>query len=135
MPAVQTHVFGLGYGALHLFVGLEENREKVPDALIAEPGLGASVGAIRRAVALLLSAWESLRAQLQMLEKQKLEAKVSNQTRLVQASQLFAVRTSVESSIGFLLRTDSSTFAVVCTCALNDMNERQHRSTWLHTES
>ena len=25
--------------------------------------------------------------------------------------------------------------AVVCTRALNDMNERQHRSTWLHTES
>ena len=24
---------------------------------------------------------------------------------------------------------------VVCTCALNDMNERQHRSTWLETQS
>ena len=95
-------------------VGLEETSEKVRDALIAEPGLDASVGATMRAVAVLLSAWESSRAQLIPAPNAGEAGAGGEGVESDEAGASFGVVCHVDVSDGvfhWFLRTNLSTFA------------------------
>ena len=54
--SVQSQICGLGYDSLRLLAGLEETRERVRDALIAELGLNPAQGTTRRT-------WESWKSR------------------------------------------------------------------------
>ena len=93
---------------LRVLAGIEETRVDVRAALVAELPLDPNTPGARKSLALLLSAWESARAQLQLTEKQKLEAKMTNQTRLLQTSEHHAMRIAVEKVTGKLRDKEAS---------------------------
>ena len=64
---------------------------------------GASANlAMRKDVALLVSVWESSRTQCSYQEKNKQEARLRGQLRLVQTTEYAAMRSAVEQTLGRL---------------------------------
>ena len=82
--------------------GLDETSTAVRAAL-KQCGLDAEASlAIRKDVALIVSAWESAKLQRSFQDKNKGEARVSGQPRLVQTTEYAAMRAAVEKSLGSL---------------------------------
>ena len=94
---VQAAVFHKGFVDLKLFAGLDESRSEVRTALAVEIGLKHDESTdARQNVAGLLSAWESSRAQLVAEDKMKAESKLGQTPRIVQCSEMAALREAVE---------------------------------------
>ncbi|CAE7262448.1 unnamed protein product [Symbiodinium sp. CCMP2456] len=104
VPAVlQARLGELGIRNVALFSGLDESRERVRAALIAELPIDPTAGVAERLnVARLLAAWEASRLHLQVSEKNKAEARLGTQQRLVQPNEHHAMRLAVEAAVGKL---------------------------------
>ncbi|CAL1155276.1 unnamed protein product [Cladocopium goreaui] len=100
---VQAALFHKGFVDLQLFAGLDESRLEVRNALAVEIGLKHDECTdARQNVARLLSAWESSRAQLVAEDKMKAESKLGQTPRIVQCSEMAALRKAVEADLGKL---------------------------------
>ena len=104
VPAVlQARLGELGVRNVALFSGLDETRDSVRAALMAELPLDPSAGVTERLnMARLLAAWEASRLHLQVSEKNKAEARLGTQQRLVQPNEHHAMRLAVEVALGKL---------------------------------
>ena len=104
VPAVlQARLGELGVRNVALFSGLDETRDSVRAALTAELPLDPSAGVTERLnMARLLAAWEASRLHLQVSEKNKAEARLGTQQRLVQPNEHHAMRLAVEVALGKL---------------------------------
>ena len=100
---VQAALFHKGFVDLQLFAGLDESCLEVRTALAVEIGLKhyESTDA-RQNTARLFSAWESSRAQLVPEDKMKAESKLGQTSRIVQCSEMAALRKAVEADLGKL---------------------------------
>ena len=100
---VQAALYHKGFVDLHLFTGLDESRLEVRSALAVEIGLKHDEDTeARQTIARLLSACESARAQLVAEDKMKVESKLGQTQRIVQCSEMSALRKAVETCIGKL---------------------------------
>ena len=100
---VQAALFHKGFMDLQLFSGLDESRLEVRIALATEIGLKHDESAeARQNVARLLTAWESARVQLVAEDKMKAESKLGQTPRIVQCSEMAALRKAVEADLGKL---------------------------------
>ena len=98
----QKKVYASGFDSLRSFAGIDESAAGVREAL-KQMGLDASTNlAMRKDVALLVSVWESSRTQRSYQEKNKQEARVGGQLRLVQTTEYAAMRSAVEQTLGRL---------------------------------
>eukprot|EP00439_Symbiodinium_sp_Y106_P044066 s7543_g5.t1 len=115
VPAVlQARLGELGVRNVALFSGLDETRDSVRAALMAELPLDPSAGVTERLnMARLLAAWEASRLHLQVSEKNKAEARLGTQQRLVQPNEHHAMRLAVEASGSDSLDTEG-TLTIVC---------------------
>jgi len=92
---------------LPIFAGMDESRAEVRSALGQEIGLKHDADTkSRQAVALILSAWEAARTQLQAAEKIKVESKLGQAQRIVQLSELAGMRKAVEEDLGTLFDSE-----------------------------
>ena len=97
---VQAALFKKGFDTLRVFAGIEETRVDARQAFADELSLSPGDAGTRKTLALLLSAWESSRTQIQLAERQKLESKTSHQPRLVPTAEIHAMRAAVEAKLG-----------------------------------
>ena len=100
---MQDAIFHKGFINLQLFAGLDETRADVRKAVVAEIGLDPEEGAAARvAMASLLAAWESARLQASTEEKLKVESRLGQSQRVIQLSEMAAMRKAVEADFGLL---------------------------------
>ena len=98
----QKKIYDAGFDTLRSFACLDETSTAVRAAL-KQCGLDAEASlATRKDVALIVSAWESAKLQRTFQDKNKEEARVSGQPRLVQTTEYAAMRAAVEKSLGSL---------------------------------
>ena len=98
----QKKVYDAGFDTLRSFACLDETSTAVRAAL-KQCGLDAEANlATRKDVGLIVSAWESAKLQRSFQDKNKEEARVSGQPRLVQTTEYAAIRAAVEKSLGSL---------------------------------
>ena len=75
---VQAVLFHQGFTTLRLFSGIDETRTEVRAAITAETGLDHNASNMeRRAMALLLSAWDTARTQQKSNDTTRAEARAS----------------------------------------------------------
>ena len=104
---VQCALYHKGFITLPIFAGMDESRAEVRSALGQEIGLKHDADTkSRQAVALILSAWEAARTQLQASEKMKVESKLGQAQRIVQLSELAGMRKAVEEDLGTLFDSE-----------------------------
>ena len=117
VPAdVQDAIFHKGFINLQLFAGLDETRAEVRKAVIAEVGLDPEDGAAARvAMASLLAAWESARLQASTEEKLKVESRLGQAQRVLQLSEMAAMRKAVEADLGPLRDSEVPAKSLVAT--------------------
>ena len=73
---VQVALFCNGVTSLRVFAGLDETREKMRECLKSDLGLDAADGMMaRRQIALVISAWEAARVQVNAEDLAKVEAR------------------------------------------------------------
>jgi hypothetical protein len=100
---VQAAIFHKGFVSLRLYSGLDETRVEVRAALQAEIGIvHTESNENRRTVALLLSAWEASRTQVEAEDKYRVECRVGLATKPVQVTELAAMKKVVEGHLGKL---------------------------------
>ena len=100
---VQAALYHKGFTTLRLFSGIDESRLEVRAALAVEIGLKHDDNTqARQSVAVLLSAWESSRSQLVAEDRMRVESKLGQTHRIVQTSELSAMRQAVEAQVGQL---------------------------------
>ena len=100
---VQAALFHKGFNTLRLFCGLDETRLEVRKAVTTEIGLEHDADtASRKAMALILSAWESARMQVEAEDKMRVESRLEQSQRVVQISAMSAMRKEVEAVCGKL---------------------------------
>ena len=100
---VQAALFHKGFNTLRLFCGLDETRLEVRKAVTTEIGLEHDADtASRKAMALILSAWESARMQVEAEDKMRVESRLGQSQRVVQISAMSAMRKEVEAVCGKL---------------------------------
>ena len=110
----QKKIIETGFTSLRVFAGLQESRAEVRKALKSTFGFDAeSSPEMRKEVALLLCVWEAARAQLAYQGKNKQEAKLGRQNRLVQNSEYGAMRAALENSVGKLRDREAPSKALV----------------------
>ncbi|CAE7582074.1 unnamed protein product [Symbiodinium natans] len=112
--SVQKKIIESGFTSLRVFAGLEETRGSVRAALKSTFGFDAdSSPSMRKEVALLLCVWEAARTHLTYQEKNKQEAKLGTQNRLIQNSEYGAMRASLENTVGKLRDKEAPSKALV----------------------
>ena len=99
--AVQQKTYEKGFTCMRTFAGIEESRAEV--GAMFKPHLG--LDAVRepehlRDVALLVGVWEACRSQLTYRDKNKQDARLGTQNRLVQTTQYAAMPAAVEEKPG-----------------------------------
>lgn len=99
---VQQTIYAKGFTCMRSFAGIEESRAEVRAMLKAHFGLDASDPAMLRDIALVLSVWEACRTQLTYQEKNKQDARLGTQNRLVPNTEYAAMRAAVEHKLGAL---------------------------------
>ena len=102
----QKKIIETGFTSLRVFAGLEESRAVVRKALKSTFGFDAESSPEMRKEVALLCVWEAARTQLAYQEKNKQEAKLGTQNRLVQNSEYGAMRAALENSVGKLRDTE-----------------------------
>ena len=113
---VQLALFHAGFINLQLFAGLDESRAEVRDALAKEIGLKHTDDvASRIAVASVLAAWESSRMQSTTEEKLRVESRLGQSQRVVQLSEMAAMRAAVEAEFGILRDSEVPAKSLVAT--------------------
>ena len=86
-----------------LFAGLDETRVRVREALAADLPLDVEGNAANRLeMAKLLVAWEAAKLQAEATQRNRAEARLGTQQRLVQPSEHQAMRAAVERVLGTL---------------------------------
>ena len=86
-----------------LFAGLDESRAKVREALAAVLPLDVEANAANRLeMAKLLVAWEAAKLQAEATQRNRAEARLGTQQRLLQPSEHQAMRAAVERVLGSL---------------------------------
>ena len=101
--ANQARLGELGVKSIVLFAGLDETRELVREALKKDLPLDyASSVPNRLEMAKLISAWEAARLHLEVNEKNRAEARLGTQQRLVQPNEQHSMRMAVEAVLGKL---------------------------------
>ena len=100
---VQIALFVNGITSLRVFAGLDETREKIRECLKVDLGLDAADGMVaRRQVALVISAWEAARVQVNAEDLARVEAKANALPRPVGTTELAAMRRVAEVKLGSL---------------------------------
>ena len=100
---VQVALFCNGVTSLRVFAGLDETREKMRECLKSDLGLDAADGMMaRRQIALVISAWEAARVQVNAEDLAKVEARAHALPRPVGATELAAMRRVAELRLGSL---------------------------------
>ena len=100
---VQAALFHKSFVDLQLFSGLDESRLEVRNALATEIGLKHDESTeTRQNVARLLTAWESACVQLVAEDKMNSESELGQTPRIVQRSEMAALRKAVEADLGKL---------------------------------
>ena len=101
--ANQARLGELGVKSIVLFAGLDETRELVREALKKDLPLDyASSVPNRLEMAKLISVWEAARLHLEVNEKNRAEARLGTQQRLVQPNEQHSMRVAVEAVLGKL---------------------------------
>ena len=101
--AHQARLAALGVRSLPLLAGLDESREQVRAALKDDLPLDYTASmAARLQMARLLAVWQAATVHLKVQEQNRMESKVGTQQRLVQPSELHAMRLAVEAKLGKL---------------------------------
>ena len=91
----------MGVVSLPLFVGLDESRDKMRDALAAELPLNFRESVEKRLeMARLLSAWEASKLNLEVQEKNRIQSRMGTQQRVFQPTEQHAMRVAVEAILG-----------------------------------
>ena len=81
---VQVALYVNGITSLRMFAGLDESREKIRECLKDDLGLDAADGMVaRRQVAMVISAWEAARVQVNAEDLARVEAKAHSLPRPV----------------------------------------------------
>ena len=97
---VQLALYANGVTSLRIFAGLDESREKIRECLKNDLGLDAADGmAARRQVAMVISAWEAARAQVNAEDLARVEAKAHSLPRPVGTTELAAMRRVAETKL------------------------------------
>ena len=100
---VQLALYANGITSLRIFAGLDESREKIRECLKNDLGLDAAEGmAARRQVAMVISAWEAARVQVNAEDLARVEAKAHSLPRPVGTTELAAMRRVAEAKLGSL---------------------------------
>ena len=100
---VQAVLFHQGFTTLRLFSGIDETRTEVRAAIMAETGLDHNAGnAERRAMALLLSAWDTARTQQRSNDATRAEARAAMVPRPVPVGEHAMLREALEAQVGRL---------------------------------
>ena len=96
-------LFHQGFTTLRLFSGIDETRTEVRAAITAETGLDHNASNMeRRAMALLLSAWDTARTQQKSNDTTRAEARASMVPRPVPIGEHAMLREALETQIGRL---------------------------------
>ena len=104
---LQAILFHSGFTSLRLLAGIDETRAGVRDAVRDEFGIDYTASLDnRKKVALLLSAWEGAKVQVEAEDKQKAESKASSVPRLMGITEHALMRTAVENVIGTFRETE-----------------------------
>ena len=99
----QARLGELGIKSIVLFAGLDETRELVREALKKDLPLDYTSSVPNRLeMAKLVSAWEAARLHLEVNEKNRAEARLGTQQRLVQPNEQHSMRMAVEAVLGKL---------------------------------
>ena len=99
----QAVLFHQGYTTLRLFSGFDETRTEERAAITAETGIDHTASnAERRAMALILSAWDTARTQQRSNDTSRAEARTSMVPRPVPVNEHSMLREALESHIGRL---------------------------------
>ena len=99
--AVQQKIYSQGFCTLECFANLEESKSALQEVFAKDFGLDCSSDlAMRKEIALLLCVWERARTQLSYQERNRQDAKLGSQHRLLQTSEYSAMRAAVEKSMG-----------------------------------
>jgi hypothetical protein len=100
---VQAALYHVGFTTMRLFAGIDETRVEVRTAVKDIIGLDHVTSTEnRKSVALLLSAWESARTHIEAETKVNAESKTGQTPRLVQVTEVAAMRKAIETRHGIL---------------------------------
>ena len=97
----QAALYHRGFTTTRLFAGIDESRVEVRDALTEEIGISRNDGGnARQQIALLLSAWEAARAQIEVEDKAKAERRLGQAARIVPPTDHQAMKIFAEAHLG-----------------------------------
>jgi hypothetical protein len=100
---LQSVLFHNGFTSMRMFAGIDETKAGLRTCLRDDLGLDYALDLpSRKRVAVLLAAWESCKEQVSSDDKHKADARSTQTPRLLQSTELAAMRTVVEQSLGRL---------------------------------